>query len=40
MFHLIFGLPCLYVIARVLWPLPCPFALKACVAILLLVASQ
>jgi predicted MPP superfamily phosphohydrolase len=40
MFHLIFGLPCLYVIARVLWPLPWPFALKACVAILLLVASQ
>ncbi|ACS38800.1 MULTISPECIES: metallophosphoesterase [Methylorubrum] len=40
MFHLIFGLPCLYVIARVLWPLPWPFALKACVAVLLLVASQ
>ena len=40
MFHLIFGLPGLYVIARVLWPLPWPFALKACVAILLLVASQ
>ena len=40
MFHLIFGLPCLYVIARVLWPLPWPFALKACVALLLLVASQ
>lgn len=40
MFHLIFGLPCLYVIARVLWPLPWPFAQKACVALLLLVASQ
>ena len=40
MFHLIFGLPCLYVIARVLWPLPWPFALKACVAVLLLIASQ
>jgi uncharacterized protein len=40
MFHLIFGLPCLYVIARVLWPLPWPLALKAAVAILLLIASQ
>ncbi|WP_232628703.1 metallophosphoesterase [Methylobacterium sp. Leaf118] len=40
MFHLIFGLPSLYVIARVVWPLPWPFALKACVAVLLLVASQ
>ncbi|GAB6843896.1 hypothetical protein HNR00_002352 [Methylorubrum rhodinum] len=40
MFHLIFGLPCLYVVARVLWPLPLPFALKACIAVLLLVASQ
>jgi uncharacterized protein len=40
MFHLIFGLPCLYVIARVLWPLPWPFLLKACVAVLLLIASQ
>ena len=40
MFHLIFGLPSLYVIARVLWPLPWPFALKATVAVLLLVASQ
>ena len=40
MFHLIFGLPCLYVIARVLWPLPWPIALKLCIALLLLVASQ
>jgi predicted MPP superfamily phosphohydrolase len=40
MFHLIFGLPSLYVIARVVWPLPWPLALKAFVAVLLLVASQ
>ncbi|WP_339163259.1 metallophosphoesterase [Methylobacterium bullatum] len=40
MFHLIFGLPCLYVITRVLWPLPWPLAVKAGVAVLLLVASQ
>lgn len=40
MFQLIFGLPSLYVIARVLWPLPWPLALKACIAVLLLVASQ
>ncbi|WP_019904824.1 metallophosphoesterase [Methylobacterium sp. 77] len=40
MFHLIFGLPSLYVISRVVWPLPWPFALKAGVAILLLIASQ
>ena len=40
MFHLIFGLPSLYVIARVVWPLPWPLALKAFIAVLLLVASQ
>lgn len=40
MFHLIFGLPALYVTARVLWPLPWPLALKVVVAVLLLVASQ
>lgn len=40
MFHLIFGLPCVYVISRVLWPLPWPLALKAVVAVLLLIASQ
>ncbi|GJE19427.1 metallophosphoesterase [Methylobacterium marchantiae] len=40
MFHLIFGLPSLYVIARVLWPLPWPLVLKAGVAVLLLIASQ
>lgn len=40
MFHLIFGLPCLYVIARVVWPLPWPLVLKLGVALLLLAASQ
>ena len=40
MFHLIFSLPCLYVVTRVLWPLPGPPAAKAAVAVLLLVASQ
>ena len=40
MFHLIFGLPSLYVISRVLWPLPWPLALKAVIAVLLLIASQ
>lgn len=40
MFHLIFGLPCLYVITRVLWPLPVPIGAKAGIAVLLLIASQ
>ncbi|TXN60582.1 metallophosphoesterase [Methylobacterium sp. WL6] len=40
MFHLIFSLPCLYVVTRVLWPLPGPPAAKAGIAVLLLVASQ
>ena len=40
MIHLIFSLPCLYVLARVLWPLPGPIAVKAAVALLLLGASQ
>ena len=40
MIHLMFSLPCLYVVTRVLWPLPWPLAVKAIVAILLLIASQ
>ena len=40
MFHLIFGLPSLYVVTRVLWLFPWPFALKAAVAVFLLIASQ
>lgn len=40
MIHAIFGLPALYVIARVVWPLPWPVALKLAVALVILVASQ
>jgi hypothetical protein len=40
MFHLIFGLPCLYVITRVLWPLPWQLVIRTAVAVLLLIASQ
>ena len=40
MFHLIFGLPWLYVVIRFIQPLPWPFALKAMLAIVLLIASQ
>ncbi len=40
MIHLIFGLPALYVVARVIWPLPLPLALKLGAALALLAASQ
>lgn len=40
MIRLIPSLPALYVIARVVWPSPWPFALKLGVAAILLVASQ
>ena len=40
MIRLIPSLPSIYVIARVLWPLPWPLAIKAGVAVILLVASQ
>ena len=40
MIHLIFGLPAVYVIASVLWPLPWPTPLKLVVALVILVASQ
>lgn len=40
MIHLIFGLPTVYVVARTLWPLPWPLALKLLVAGALLVSSQ
>ena len=40
MIHLIFGLPALYVVARVVWPLPWPIPLKLGLAAALLVASQ
>ncbi|MCD2323482.1 metallophosphoesterase [Sphingomonas sp. IC-56] len=39
-FHLFFALPCLYVIARWLWPLSVMLELKIVVAVLLLVGSQ
>ena len=40
MFHLIFGLPWLYVVSRTIWPLPWPTSAKIAVSLLLLVASQ
>ncbi len=40
MIRLIFSLPSAYVIARVVWPLPWPLALKIGIAVVLLVASQ
>lgn len=40
MLHAIFGLPAVYVIARVVWPLPWPLALKLAVALVILAASQ
>lgn len=40
MLHAIFGLPALYVIARVVWPLPWPLAVKLAVALVILAASQ
>lgn len=39
-FHFFFAVPCLFVLARWLWPLALAPGLKACVAIVLLVASQ
>lgn len=39
-FNLIFATPCLFVIARWLWPLSLPFWMKGAIAILLLAASQ
>ncbi|MET4593140.1 MULTISPECIES: metallophosphoesterase [unclassified Sphingomonas] len=39
-FHLIFTLPCLVVIARWLWPLSLPLGITLLVALLLLAASQ
>lgn len=39
-FHFIFSVPCVFVIARFLWPLSLPLPIKAAAAVLLLVASQ
>ncbi len=40
MFHLIFSLPSLYVVARVLWPLSWPTTIKVGVALAVLAAGQ
>jgi predicted MPP superfamily phosphohydrolase len=40
MFHLIYALPSLYVLARFVWPLPWAPGVKVAVAVILLVASQ
>ncbi|MCZ2499099.1 metallophosphoesterase [Xylophilus sp. Kf1] len=40
MFHLIFGLPGLYVIGRFVWPLPWPLMARLPMALLVLAASQ
>ena len=39
-FHLIFAVPCVYVLARTLSPLTLPLWIKAAIAVLLLVVSQ
>ncbi|WP_230769967.1 metallophosphoesterase [Sphingomonas sp. Leaf4] len=39
-FHLFFAVPCLFVLARWLWPLALTPGVKACVAVVLLIASQ
>ncbi|KPW70887.1 Metallophosphoesterase [Pseudomonas syringae pv. coriandricola] len=40
MFHVMFSLPCLYVIVRYLWPMPWMPRTKIAVAVLLILASQ
>lgn len=40
MFHVIFSMPCLYVITRFVWPMPWAPAAKIAVALLMLLASQ
>ncbi|RML89218.1 metallophosphoesterase [Pseudomonas savastanoi] len=40
MFHVMFSLPCLYVIARFLWPMPWALSTRIAVALLLVLASQ
>ena len=39
-FHLMFALPCLFIIARFLWPLPWPLRARLAAAVVLLLASQ
>jgi uncharacterized protein len=40
MFHIIFSLPALYVIARFLWPLPLALPIKLALALFILIGSQ
>jgi len=40
MFHLMFSLPCLYVIVRFIWPMPWARAAKIAVVLLFILASQ
>lgn len=40
MFHVVFSMPCLYVITRFVWPMPWAPAAKIAVALLMLLASQ
>ncbi|WP_286917218.1 MULTISPECIES: metallophosphoesterase [Pseudomonas] len=40
MFHVIFSMPCLYVITRFVWPMPWALSVKIAVALLMLLASQ
>ena len=40
MFHVIFSMPCLYVITRFVWPMPWAPSAKIAVALLMLLASQ
>lgn len=40
MFHVMFSMPCLYVIVRYIWPMPWALPAKIAVALLVLLASQ
>jgi hypothetical protein len=40
MFHVLFGLPALYVVSRWLWPLPLPLPASIVLALAVLLASQ
>jgi predicted MPP superfamily phosphohydrolase len=40
MFHVMFSMPCLYVMVRFIWPMPWALSTKIAVAVLLLLASQ
>lgn len=40
MFHVMFSLPCLYVMVRFIWPMPWSLSIKIAVGLLILLASQ